>query len=241
MSRNPMSVPLYEVVKSRILEKIRSGELPPSSKVPSEHELVKEFGVSRMTANRALKELTAEGLLTRVAGVGTFVVQAQTTGHLLEVRNIADDVRERGNDYDMRIVSHQKVRPPREVSAWMGIDSRSKVYRTVIVHLENDTPIQLEDRFVSPIGAPTYSQIDLGRETPTKFLLANVPLQRVEHTVRAVMPDPRTQDLLEIGAETPCLLLNRRTWSQEIPVSCVDLSHSGEAFALSDSFVPRRQ
>ena len=52
---------------------IRSGAWAPGARVPSENELVESFGISRMTANRALRELTADGFLARVPGVGTFV------------------------------------------------------------------------------------------------------------------------------------------------------------------------
>ena len=68
--------PLYAKVKDHILENIRSGAWEAGRRVPSENELVESFGISRMTANRALRELTAEGFLSRVPGVGTFVKEA---------------------------------------------------------------------------------------------------------------------------------------------------------------------
>ena len=101
--------PLYQKVKDHILKKLERGDLVPNSRVPSENELVAALNVSRMTANRALKELAAEGLLVRVAGVGTFVAEAQTKGHLVEVRNIAEEVRERGHSYSNIVVTHQSV------------------------------------------------------------------------------------------------------------------------------------
>ena len=65
--------PLYARVKQAITQKIRSGAWLPNSKLPSESELLSLLGVSRMTINRALRELTIEGLLVRMQGVGTFV------------------------------------------------------------------------------------------------------------------------------------------------------------------------
>ena len=67
--------PLYQRVNSPVTKKIISGELLPNQGMPLKHELVRAFGVFGMMANRALKELTSEGLLTRVPGVGTFVAQ----------------------------------------------------------------------------------------------------------------------------------------------------------------------
>ena len=69
--------PLYLKVKRHILENIGSGKWAISARVPSENDIVKKFGVSRMTANRALKELSDEGVLVRIAGVGSFVADRQ--------------------------------------------------------------------------------------------------------------------------------------------------------------------
>ncbi|STU85518.1 Histidine utilization repressor [Klebsiella michiganensis] len=60
--------PFYERVKAMIKTKIHSGAWPANYRVPSESELVTLFGYSRMTINRALRELTAEGLLVRMQG-----------------------------------------------------------------------------------------------------------------------------------------------------------------------------
>ena len=67
--------PLYARVKQMIVQQIENGSWPPHHRVPSESELVSELGFSRMTINRALRELTAEGLLVRMQGVGTFVAE----------------------------------------------------------------------------------------------------------------------------------------------------------------------
>lgn len=63
--------PLYQRVKQMIVQQIHSGAWPPHYRIPSEAELVEQLGFSRMTINRALRELTTEGLLIRMQGVGT--------------------------------------------------------------------------------------------------------------------------------------------------------------------------
>jgi GntR family histidine utilization transcriptional repressor len=96
--------PLYAKVKEHILDKIRSGAWEPGARVPSENELVESFGISRMTANRALRELMAEGYLNRVPGVGTFVRKAPALSSLLELRNIAEEIDQRGHRHSSRLV-----------------------------------------------------------------------------------------------------------------------------------------
>ena len=90
-------LPRYQRIKQFIRERIEQGEWPTAYQVPSEHKLCEQFDVSRMTARKALQELTAEGVLVRAQGLGTFVAEAKPQSSLLEVRNIADEIRERGH------------------------------------------------------------------------------------------------------------------------------------------------
>ncbi|MFT6051313.1 MAG: GntR family histidine utilization transcriptional repressor [Halioglobus sp.] len=230
--------PLYEKVKNHILQKIAAGELRPTERVPSEHELVRALKVSRMTANRALRELAADGVLVRIGGVGTFVAEAKSEGHLLEVSNIADEVRERGHAYQNRVVSHGKMTDASGITTVMQLRKNAPVFHTRIVHLEDSKPIQLEDRYVNINEAPNYSGIDLRSSTPSQYLLANFPLKKVQHTVRALMPEPDIKKLLAMAKGTPCLVLERLTWSQEVPVSYAVLYHPADSYTLSETFAP---
>ena len=112
--------PLYAKVKDHILLHIRSGAWAPGARVPSENELVESFGISRMTANRALRELTADGFLARVPGVGTFVREAAAGA--LEPRRIAQH---RRGDRRARAPARHQDRPSggprRDAGARRGI------------------------------------------------------------------------------------------------------------------------
>jgi len=227
--------PLYKKVKSHILDKIYSGELPPSSRVPSEHELVKTLSVSRMTANRAMKELAAQGVLTRVAGVGTFVSEPTTKGHLLEVLNIAEEVQDRGNSYSNKILKHEQSKANQSLSERMDIPKDTEVYHSLIVHFEDEKPIQLEDRYVNLNVLPEYKKIDLTITTPSRFLLDAAPLQKVHHTVRAAMPSRREKKHLHMDGTTPCLILERKTWSRNKPITFATFYHPADHYTLSDT------
>ncbi|HET9331929.1 MAG TPA: GntR family transcriptional regulator, partial [Steroidobacteraceae bacterium] len=72
MTLQPASTTRYQQVKHFILDRIAGGSLRAGERVPSENELTRTLTVSRMTANRALRELAEDGVLVRVAGVGTF-------------------------------------------------------------------------------------------------------------------------------------------------------------------------
>src|SRR6516164_3834873 len=81
--------PAYEQIKRYVVDRIADGTWKPGEAIPSETELVKEFGVARMTVSRALRELSAGHVLRRVQGAGTFVASRDVESTVLEVRNIA--------------------------------------------------------------------------------------------------------------------------------------------------------
>jgi len=230
--------PLYLQVKRHILDNIGSGKWATSSRVPSENDIVKSFGVSRMTANRALRELRDEGVLVRIAGVGSFVADRHAHAHPLEIRSIADEIHERGHRHRAELVSLERIRAVAELAEDFGIQPRSELYCSVIVHFENDRPVQLEDRYVLPKLAPDYLKIDFTTTTPFDYLTKVAPLQEAEHVLRAVMPDERTRKLLTMKREEPCLLMIRRTWTAGQTASVARLYHPGSRYELSGRFRP---
>ena len=236
---SPSIQPLYLRVKRHILDNIGSGKWAVSMRVPSENEIVRSFGVSRMTANRALKELRDEGVLVRIAGVGSFVADRHARAHPLEIRSIADEIRERGHAHRAEIVSMERVRAIADLARDFGVPARSELFRSVIVHFENERPVQLEDRYVSPALAPDYLSVDFSRTTPYEYLIQVAPLQEAEHLLRAVMPDDRTRKLLAMKRNEPCLLVIRRTWTAGQIASVARLHHPGSRYEMSGRFRPK--
>jgi GntR family transcriptional regulator, histidine utilization repressor len=239
MDKSPTALqPLYLKVKRHILDNIGSGKWGAATRVPSENEIVKSFGVSRMTANRALKELRDEGVLVRIAGVGSFVADRHARAHPLEIRSIAEEIRERGHVHRAEIISLERVRAVGELSEDFGVAPRTELFCSLIVHFENDRPVQLEDRYVSPKLAPDYLKVDFSRTTPYDYLVKVAPLQEAEHLLRAVMPDERTRKLLAMKRDEPCLLVIRRTWTHGQIASVARLYHPGSRYEMSGRFRP---
>src|SRR3954463_1362799 len=82
------STPIFQRIKDYLLAEIAAGTWKEGDVIPSEQALVKQFGVSRMTVNRAVRELTAEQVLTRRQGSGTYVAQQKYQATLLEIKSI---------------------------------------------------------------------------------------------------------------------------------------------------------
>jgi GntR family histidine utilization transcriptional repressor len=237
-SRADPPAALYQQVKDFILRKIQEGAWKPGDRVPSEHELVAEFGFARMTVNRALRELAEQGRVVRVAGVGTFVAPEKSQATLLQVANLADEIRARGHDYRCRMLLLERMAAPVEVAAALDLRTGESVFHSVCVHHEDDVPVQLEDRYVNPRTAPLFMQQDFSRVQPSEYLLRTVPYDEIEHVVDAVLPTPEQAELLQMAPTQPCLLLTRRTWTGGVPVTLVRCLHPGMRFRLGSRFRP---
>lgn len=229
---NRAGQPLYAVVKEGILRRIRSRELPAGARVPSEHEIVRDFGVSRMTANRALRELMAEGVVTRIAGVGSFVASQPVRGEMLEIRSIADEIAARGHVHSCRIIAREARPATQLVAEALDLALGSPVLHTKVLHLEGETPIQIEERYVNPAVAPNYLAVDFSLETAHAYLSRIAPITSFEHVIEAVLPDATARRLLHLRRTQPCLRLFRRTWSDNVPVTCAWLLHSAAMYTV---------
>ena len=143
--------PLYQQVKDHILGRIETGEWAPDMKIDSENSLVETIGVSRMTVNRALRELTADGKLVRLQGVGTFGARQKPQSELLEIRSIAREIKERGGTHscDIHLLQQEKASP--EVASEMDLEANAPVFHAIMVHRDNGIPIQLADRYINPV------------------------------------------------------------------------------------------
>lgn len=233
---NDTAAPRYQRVKDWLVGRIGSGELQPEDRTPSEHEIVAALGVSRMTANRALRELAAEGVLRRVQGLGTFVADPRPQSELVELRNIADEIRGRGHAHRAE-VRHLGAGPANgAVAAALGVPPGARVFHSLIVHFEEAAAVQCEDRYVNPQAAPDYLDQDFTQITPNEYLTRVAPAPRVEHVVEAAMPPERIRRSLGMRAGTPCLLLHRRTALATGVVSRAWLWHPADRYRLGAAF-----
>lgn len=228
----------YQVIKHSIAGGIASGQWQAGDVLPSEHALCRQFSVSRMTVNRAMRELARDRLIHRVPGKGSFVAEPMAQSALVEIRSIADEIGARGGVHRSAVLTLELATAPGAIAAALLAE---RVYHSVILHFENEQPLQLEDRFVAPAAAPGYLDQDFTRITPSEFLMRVAPLVEVEHTVQAIAASADIATLLDLNDGAPSLVVYRRTWSAGRPVSTATLYHPGARFRLSGRFQQRKE
>ncbi|ECA3783715.1 histidine utilization repressor [Salmonella enterica subsp. enterica serovar Oslo] len=229
--------PFYETVKQDICKKIAGGVWQPRDRIPSEAELVAQYGFSRMTINRALRELTDEGWLVRLQGVGTFVAEPKGQSALFEVRSIAEEIAARRHQHRCEVLTLERVRANAIQASALNVNESDVIFHSIMVHYENDLPVQIEDRCVNADIAVDYLTQDYRQTTPHAYLSRIAPLTEGEHIVEAVRATAQECAWLTIKEHEPCLLIRRTTWSASRIVSHARLLFPGSRYRLQGRFI----
>ncbi|OZG71362.1 histidine utilization repressor [Hahella sp. CCB-MM4] len=224
--------PRFQQVKDFLLSGIENQRYPVGSRIPTEMQLAQQFNVSRMTVHKAIRDLVNDGHLVRYQGQGTFVCESKPVSSFADIRNIAEEIAERGHQYSNRIVKLEQIKASSQVATQLGIRTGSDIFHSRIVHLENGIPVQLEERYVNPAFAPEYLAQDYRKITPNQYLTQTSPASDAEHIIEAILPDELCCELLEIQPEDPCLRVHRRTWSQQHLISSAYLTYPGSRYRL---------
>jgi GntR family histidine utilization transcriptional repressor len=229
---------LYQRILADIRGHILSGEWPPGHRIPFEHELAVEYNCSRMTVNKAMSELARTGLIERRRRSGSFVRRPQSQAAVLEIHDIRDEVEALGLPYRYELVS----RAEREAAGerYAGFAVGTDLIELVCRHFAGGQPFCLEERAISLAAVPEAAEERFEATAPGPWLLSRVPWNAAEHTIRAVAADEHVAKMLAVPRHSPCLVVQRRTWSGEQPVTNVRLTYAGETHSLVARFAPQK-
>ncbi len=228
---------LHARIRAEIEARILSGDWPPGHRIPPETELVATYGCSRMTVNKAMSSLAAEGLVLRNRRAGTVVARPRIHSAILNIPDIRAKVEERGGVYGYRALTDE-LRPP--CCVHLGSEGhhlgRSRFIRSL--HSSDGLPVMLEDRHIFLDPAPEAEHADFATQPPGAWLVAHVAWTEAEHRIAAISADRACAQALEITSTSPCLLVERRTWRGPDTVTIVRQVFRGDAFDLVARFGP---
>ncbi len=229
---------LHQRIRADIQERILSGAWPPGHRVPAEHELMAEYGCSRMTVNKALAPLAEAGLIVRRRRAGSFVARPKIHSAVVDIPDIQAEVTARGQAYGYELLS-RAARPaePAEARA-LDLPSGARVLALTCLHRAGGQPFALEERLISLSAAPEAEAVDFSAASPGGWLLGHVPWTEAEHRISAVNAG-RSARLLGLDPDAACLVLERLTWRGEARITHVRMTFPGEAYDLIARFSPR--
>lgn len=173
----------------------------------------------------------------RLQGVGTFVAEPKGQSALFEIRSIADEIASRNHQHRCEVLFLEETQASAAQAAALNVKEGTRIFHSLMLHFENDIPVQIEDRSVNAALVPDYLQQDYTATTPHAYLSLVAPLTEGEHIVEAVRATPQECELLRIKEHDPCLLIHRRTWSASHIVSHARLLFPGNRYRLQGHFM----
>lgn len=203
--------PLYHQVYLALRERIRRGLFPPGSSLPGELELVKLFGVSRITIKRALNELASGGFVARHRGRGTIVTfNAAAPVVKGNFDNLLDSLKLMGLGTAVRLLEHAVVKAPEDLQKTMALPKGAKVQRAVRLRSIEGEPFSYLITHVPAEIAATYSVDELAA-LPLLQLLerAGHAAVEAEQWITACAADPAIAKALGITSGSPLLEIRR--------------------------------
>lgn len=231
-------VPRYLAIKNYILQKIHSGEAEPESKIESENELAARFDVSRLTVQRAIRDLTAEGYLTRIQGAGTFVAPRTTQFSLLEVRDIGEQSRAMGHVSTTEVLLQRRVKATDHVAAMLEVPVGKEVFQALLLQRSDGEPLAIEERWLRCEVFPDFLDQNFEKSSIYSYLSRHSVLEDVETILQAVMPSEAYRNHLSLDSDAPCLYLERRNWNKGQVVTLTCFTFAGPDFRLGSRYKP---
>jgi len=238
----PVSGPpsLHQQILADIESRILSGEWPPGHRIPFEHELTAKYACSRMTVSKALTQLAAAGLIERRRKAGSFVTRPHSQSAVLEIQDVRAEVEALGLPYRYALLTRRTHRASRADRAIFEVAPSDVVLALRCRHDAAQQPFCLEERLINLSAAPDAAVEPFTEGAPGAWLVERVPWTSAEHRIRAGATRGDTARTLMVAEGAPCLVIERRTWSGETPVTHVKLTYPGEAHEIVARFQPRK-
>lgn len=230
--------PVYEQIRRAIAEPIVAGRWLPGRRIPSEMELTKAFRASRMTVNRALTALAADGLIVRWRRRGSFVAERAVELAVFEIWDIAAEIERSGRAYGYELLAREALAADADVASDMDIATGTPLLALTCRHSADGDIVQFEHRLINLAAVPQASDASFASLAPGRWLLDHVPWSEAEHSIRAEPADARTARLMRIKRGAACLVIERRTWQGRKAITLARLIHPGERHALTGRFRP---
>jgi GntR family transcriptional regulator len=228
-----MESKLYLRIKDWLRGAIEKGEYRPGDRIPSEHELMKRFGVSRATIRQAISELVLEGWLYRVQGSGTYVARPKYRQTLSRLTSFTEDMQLLGLTPRSRLLLCQVEGADEKIAAALDIPPGEEVVRIERLRFADEEPMALNTSVIPRRLVPGLEEMDL--ETGSLYEILEVRygliLSRAEQTLEPALADPYAAELLGVRVGAPLLLVEGVVYLKNgTPLEWVRILYRGDRY-----------
>jgi GntR family histidine utilization transcriptional repressor len=175
-------------------------------------------------------------LLTRRRRAGSFVAEPPSDSTMLDIPDIQADLQQRGKAYSYRLLKRHVRAPLKTRQVELDLARGGEILEVVSLHSSDGKPYAHECRLISLEAVPNSRTADFSVSPPGSWLLDHVPWSQAEHRISAIPADAEMTALLDVPDGSPCLLLERRTWHDQSPVTYVRQTFPGDRHSFVGAF-----
>ena len=230
--------PLYLRIHDDVVGLITSGALRPGDRVPSENELAQRYGASRLTAQRALREMVSRGFVNRTRGSGSYVSIGPWQFSLIEVCDPEQEIRARGGTPSRRLLAQEERPADPDLAETLGVEEGAPLYHTSVIECDRGLPVALVERWALPDVFPDFLQQDFATSSVFAYWASRTSLDEIDVKVAAILSDLRLGRLLEIDEGTPCLRLGRTNRIEGRVITLTRITFAGSRMELTSRYRP---
>jgi GntR family transcriptional regulator len=231
LNHDDKDIPRYVCIRESLRAAIDSGGYPLGSRVPSETELARKHGVSRMTARRAILNLVSEGLLYRRSGSGTFVTRPKLVRKVGRLKNLYEEMEEKRFLPISSLLELRRIPADRSVTAALEIDhGEDVIYCRRLRNLIGE-PVALHEAYVPYRRFPELLEhTDLEQKSLHRiYEERGLKLAGGRDRINAVMPNREQAEHLAIQGNVPLLMIERITFTEDgLPIEFVRIYVRGD-------------
>lgn len=210
----------WQAIVEEVSRRIGARIWPPGDLIPNEADLAAEFGCSRSTVNRALRALAEQGVLERRRKAGTRVCEMPESRARLHIPVIREQITQTGARYRFRLLPVGQM--PRVTAPDLG----GAVLRVPCLHLADDRPFLLEDRWINTTAVPGAATADFRQANANEWLLRHVPFTTGEIALSAQAASAAEARHLECAQGAALLVHDRVTRQGGATLTAVRLAHA---------------
>ncbi|MFU8838966.1 MAG: GntR family transcriptional regulator [Thiohalomonadaceae bacterium] len=225
-------LPLYMQIKEVLKQRILDGEYAPHTRLASESEMMKLFGVSRITVRQAMRDLHTEGLVFSVQGKGSFVSKPKAVQDIQRLLGFGEAMAAKGYETSTKVLKIQSCKAPKGVASALQLGTGVEVVEVKRIRYLNREPVSVDHSFFPiDIGEALFGR-DLARDIfPMLENELGIPLGHAELRIEAVSADDELSAQLNVELNSPVLRINRLVVNANgNPVDFEYLSYRGDAY-----------
>ncbi|HFZ8996555.1 TPA: GntR family transcriptional regulator [Citrobacter freundii] len=203
--------PLYAQLYDILLSRLKAGEYKKDDVLPTEAEFEERFGVSRITARRALAELAAKGLVKRQAGIGTRVISTSEKQEVKTRIRLVDGQQQRPiSRHNLQL---EMLVPPDETRRAFGLAANVAIPRLIrTISRQDERPAQINYIWLTPrLGPLALADFDNGLYSMLELHSENI--DSYQDIITAELPSPVDCDLLGVSPNEPLLVKTRKGYN----------------------------